>query len=343
MSSINYETDSLFRNLIINILKLGNLKTKTINLLLDSEYKGYKGIQHYGFAFTHKSIDENNNYESYEFKGDSTANNCLVWYFSRRFPELNTTDNVKTLARLKINYGSKKMFYTLGDKLGMWDYITAGTETRIIKNKKKVGNSIVNVEIENVIDIKQTKKKSLLEDCFEAFIGVTQILLDEFVKNGMGYKICYNIISKLYDDLEIKLDHASLYDPKTRLKELFDKYCDKFGKWGKDNVKAVQYKNRYSEFGKWRVTVGYNIRTSDNKMEQLREMLELYMYDDRLKGDIIMPNHILNFVDSNFVENNKPTYKFVELGFGEASLKDDAEQMACENALHMLERDGFKK
>ena len=78
-------------------------------------------------------------------------------------------------------------------------------------------------------------------------------------------------------------------------------------------------------------------------MEQLREMLELYMYDDRLKGDIIMPNHILNFVDSNFVENNKPTYKFVELGFGEASLKDDAEQMACENALHMLERDGFKK
>jgi dsRNA-specific ribonuclease len=343
MSSINYETNDMFRNLITNILKRGNLKSKTINLLLDSEYQGFKGIQHYGFAFTHKSIHENNNYESYEFKGDSTANNCLVWYFSRRFPELNTTENVKTLARLKINYGSKKMFYTLGEKLGMWDYITAGKETRVIRSKKKIDNRIVNVETENVVDIKQTKKKSLLEDSFEAFIGVTQILLDEFVKNGMGYKICYNIISKLYDDLEIKLDHESLYDPKTRLKELFDKYCDKFGKWGKDNVKAVQYKNRYSDFGKWRVTVGYNIRTSDNKMEQLREMLDLYMYDDRLKGDIIIPNHVLNFVSNNFVESNKPTYKFVELGSGEASLKDDAEQMACESALKRLEMDGYKK
>jgi dsRNA-specific ribonuclease len=343
MSSINYETNDMFRKLITNILKLGNLKIKTINLLLDSEYQGFKGIQHYGFAFTHKSVDEVNNYESYEFKGDSTANNCLVWYFSRRFPELNTTDNVKTLARLKINYGSKKMFYTLGEKLDMWDFIIAGKETRVIRGKKKVGNSIINTEVESVVDIKQTKKKSLLEDSFEAFIGVTQILLDEFVKNGMGYKICYNIISKLYDDLEIKLDHESLYDPKTRLKELFDKYSSNFGKWGKENVKAVQYKNRYNDFGKWKITVGYNVRTSDNKIEKLREMLELYMYDDRLKGDIIMPNHIINFVSGNFVENNKPTYKFVELGFGEASLKDDAEQIACENALKRLERDGYKK
>tara|TARA_Y100000591_G_C21791209_1_gene676656 strand:- start:448 stop:1476 length:1029 start_codon:yes stop_codon:yes gene_type:complete len=341
--SINYETDPLFRNLIISILKLGKLRSKTIDLILDSDYKGFKGIQHYGFAFTHKSIDEENNYENYEFKGDSTANNCLVWYFSRRFPDLNNTDNVKTLARLKINYGSKKMFYTLGEKLGMWEYIIAGQESRIIRTKKKVNGRMINVENENIIDIKQTKKKSLLEDSFEAFIGVTQTLLDEFVSNGSGYKICYNIISKLYDDLEIKLDHESLYDPKTRLKELFDKYCEKFGKWGKDNVKAVQYKNRFSDFGKWRVKVGYNVRVNDNKIEKLQEMLELYMYDDRLQGDIIMPNHVLNFVRDNFMENNKAVYDFVELGEGEASLKDDAEQIACENALKNLEYKGFKK
>ena len=341
--SINYETDPLFRNLIVNILKLGKLRSKTINLLLDSDYKGFKGIQHYGFAFTHKSIDEVNNYENYEFKGDSTANNCLVWYFARRFPDLNNTENVKTLARLKINYGSKKMFYTLGEKLGMWEYITAGQERRIMRTKKKVDGRMVSIENESVIDIKQTKKKSLLEDSFEAFIGVTQTLLDDFVKNGSGYKICYNIISNMYDELEIKLDHESLYDPKTRLKELFDKYCDTFGKWGKDNVKAVQYKNRFNDFGKWRVIVGYNVRTNDNKMDKLQEMLELYMYDDRLEGDLIMPNHVLNFVRNNFVENNKPVYNFVELGEGEASLKDDAEQLACESALRNLDNRGFKK
>ena len=70
---------------------------------------------------------------------------------------MNTTDNVKTLARLKINYGSKKMFYTLGDKLGMWDYITAGTETRVTKSKKKVNGKMITIENENIIDIKQTK------------------------------------------------------------------------------------------------------------------------------------------------------------------------------------------
>lgn len=339
MASINYETDSMFRKLIVDILKLGKLRTKTIDLILDNDYNGIKGIQHYGFAFTHKSIDEINNYENYEFKGDSTANNCLVWYFARRFPELNNTENVKTLARLKINYGSKKIFYSLGEKLGMWDFITAGTEQRITKTKKKIGNRLETIENVNIVNIKQTKKKSLLEDSFEAFIGVTQTLLDEHVKNGAGYKICYNIISKLYDDLEISLDHDSLYDAKTRLKELFDKHCDKFGKWGKENVKAVQYKNRFSDFGKWRVVVGYNIRTSSNKMDNLQEMLELYMYDDRLKGDIIMPGHILNFVKNNFMENNKPVYEFVELGCGEASLKDDAEQMACEEALRKINKD----
>lgn len=343
MTSINYETDPLFRKLVTHILKLGKLKSKTIETILDSEYNGFKGIQHYGFAFTHKSIDDTNNYETYEFKGDSTANNCLVWYFSRRFPELNTTDNVKTLARLKINYGSKKMFYTLGEKLGMWDYITAGTETRVTKSKKKVDGRMMTVENENIIDIKQTKKKSLLEDSFEAFIGVTQILLDEFVKNGTGYKICYNIIKKLYDELEIKLDHKSLYDPKTRLKELFDKYSDVFGRWGKDNVKAVQFKGRFNDFGRWKVTVGYNVQTNSSKIDQLQEMLELYMYDDKLKGDIVVPTHILNYVKTNFVENNKPVYRFMELGSGEASLKDDAEQMACENALMRLERDGYNK
>ena len=87
--------------------------------------------------------------------------------------------------------------------------------------------------------------------------------------------------------------------------------------------------------------MGYNVRTSDNKMDQLQEMLELYMYDDRLKADIIMPNHILNYVKSNFVENNKPVYQFIELGHGEASLKDDAEQLACEDALGRLRREGY--
>jgi dsRNA-specific ribonuclease len=340
---ITYETNEMFRNLVVSILKRAKLRTKTIDLILESKLGNKTGLELYGIAFTHKSVDPLNNYEVYEFKGDSTANNCLVWYFSRRFDELNVPDHVKTLARLKINYGSKKTFYEIGDKLGMWDFISATTEKRVNKKKVKLGNRIVVKEEEVVVDIRQTKKKSLLEDSFEAFIGVTQTLLDMFVKQGEGFKICYKIIESLYDDMDIKLDHESLYDAKTRLKELFDKYCDKFGKWDKNNVNSIQIKNRFNDYSKWKVQVGYNIQTNDNKLTKLTEMLELYMYDETRTGDIICPKHVIDYVKNNFIEKNKPSYKFVLLGEGEASLKDDAEQLACECALKKLSEQGFKK
>jgi|TARA_Y100001980_G_C14551970_1_gene335766 dsRNA-specific ribonuclease len=340
--SINYETNELFRKLIVNILKLGKLKSKTIELLLDTEYEGLKGIQHYGIGFTHKSIDPINNYEVYEFKGDSTANNCLVWYFSDRFPHLNSPEHVKTLARLKINFGSKKTFYELGEKLGMWDFISASTETRTTKTKIKVGNRIQVVENNTIIDIKQTKKKSLLEDSFEAFIGITHTLIEKSIKKCSAFKTCYNIIKSLYDDIDIKLDHESLYDPKTRLKELFDKEVSKFGKWTKNNIQAVLYKNRGSEYGRWKVKVGYNVQSNVPHIDKLREMLDLYMYDEKMKGDMICPNYILEYIKDNFMEKNKPTYNFIPLGYGEASLKDDAEQEACKDAIYNLENMGYK-
>ena len=76
---INYETNDLFRKLVVSILKRSKLRTKTIDLILSSKIGDYTGLQLYGFAFTHKSVNSLQNYEVYEFKGDSTANDCLVW------------------------------------------------------------------------------------------------------------------------------------------------------------------------------------------------------------------------------------------------------------------------
>ena len=334
--SINYETDPKFRNLVETILKRCKLKTKTIEQILDSKYNEYSGIGLFGICCTHKSINPKDNYEVFEFKGDSTANNCLVWYFADRFPELNDTECVKTLARLKINYGSKKTFYSIAEKLGLWEFISAGTEERITKTKIKVGNRIQIVENSNIINIKQTKKKSLLEDSFEAFIGVIHTLIDFHVKKGFGFKICYNLIKSLYDEIDISLKHSDLYDSKTRLKEYFDKHVKEYGKWSKNNITSRQVKNKYNDFSKWIVEVGYNVQTNCSKLEKLHEMLDLYMYDERVR-DTISPNHILEFISDNFSEKNKPTYKFIVLGTGEASLKDDAEQNACEMALRTLQ------
>ena len=46
--------------------------------------------------------------------------------------------------------------------------------------------------------------------------------------------------------------------------------------------------------------------------------------------------------NDNFMEKNKPSYKFIPLGSGEASLKDDAEQEACKDAIRKLESMGNK-
>jgi dsRNA-specific ribonuclease len=105
------------------------------------------------------------------------------------------------MARLKIHLVSKETFFGFSQSLGIWPFISA------------------------MSDIRQTKMKSVLEDVFEAFIGATELLLDEKIKRGVGYSIIYNIIESLLDSVDISLQYEVLFDAKTRLKEIFDKFA----------------------------------------------------------------------------------------------------------------------
>lgn len=159
-------------------------------------------IKEYQTAFTSPTVDSNNNYELYENLGDITANEAIVWYFYEKFPQLHCPSGVKTMARLKINYGSSDSYSSIADSLGFWPYIKASDEEKS------------NLE----------KKQKLLEDVFEAFIGVTKlVLINYFGYQGVGNQIVYNIIKSIFDKKEISLDADVLYDAKTRLKEIFDK------------------------------------------------------------------------------------------------------------------------
>ena len=182
-----------FREMIVNVLKLGKMSPKYFDILTSE-----KSIREYDKVFTSSSADVKNNYQIYEILGDSTANKCIVWYFYRRFPQLHCSEGVKVIARLKINYVGKKEFATIGENLGFWNYITATVEERNIK------------------------RKSLLEDVFEAFVGVTEYLLDEHFQVGVGYSIIYDIFENIFDKKDISLRYDNLYDSKTRLKEYFD-------------------------------------------------------------------------------------------------------------------------
>lgn len=187
--------DENFTNLVKGILEKGKLKPKYIDMLMSED-----GLKTYDQVFTSKTANPDVNYEVFENLGDLTANKCIGWYMFRRFPQLNCTDGVKVLARLKINYGAKGSFFDIADKLGFWNYITSSDGER------------------------NESRKDLLEDTLEAFVGATEYLIDMKTRNGVGYAICYDIIENIFNDMDISLAYQDLFDSKTKLKELFDAF-----------------------------------------------------------------------------------------------------------------------
>lgn len=180
-----------FKALIKSLIIKGQLAPEYNNVLLDN-------IALYQQAFTSASYNENENYEMYEQLGDATANKFLVWYFYRRFPQLANPKGIKIVARLKTNYSSKNAFAKIAESLGFWPHIRASVQQ------------------------KETDKKSLLEDVFEAFVGVTETILDNYFQTGVGYAIVQRILTNIFDKIDISLRYEDLYDAKSRLKELFD-------------------------------------------------------------------------------------------------------------------------
>ena len=197
----------LFKTFITKMLTDCAVKHKYISLLTDSV-----SMSLYSAAFTHKSIDPISNYEQFEILGDITCNKFLVWYFSRRFPKLFSTAGVKIIAELRIKYGSKIVFSPIALERGFMPYISA---------------------TQGEFELSVT---SIREDVFEAFIGVTEYILDmracEIVSKkykpqtllvGVGYSICYEILKVFFDAKEIDISYQGLHSPVSRLKELFDR------------------------------------------------------------------------------------------------------------------------
>lgn len=201
-----------FRKLITSILKRGNIKPKYINQLTDDD-----GMRLYDQAFTASSANLRDNYEFFEQLGDVTAGKFIVWYAYRRFPQLKCPEGVKVVARLKINYGARATFADLGEKLGFWNFISAA-ETQPEEGPEK-GKKY-----------RSNHKKDLLEDCVESFCGVTEYILDERYRPGVGNAIVYDILRSIFDEITISLKYRDLYDAKTRMKEIFDAHKD-MGTW----------------------------------------------------------------------------------------------------------------
>jgi len=194
---IVYGDRTNFREHIRNILKqYGELKTENIDKLTTPEC-----MEEFNKAFTTFHANHNENYDFYETLGDSTANNCIVWYFQRRFfPDIKKVDvsrgtmrSVAILSRLKQEGASTKQFSKFANRLNFIPFITM-------------------TEVE-----KRESVFKISEDVFEAFLGCLVFHCDLIFRKHVGFSVVYNILEKLFDTEEIKLNEEKLYDAKSLL------------------------------------------------------------------------------------------------------------------------------
>lgn len=199
-----------FKTFLINTLSHSNLKPFYINYILNDS-----ALKMYDMVFTHKSVDPINNYEFYEFLGDSIIQSIVTCYLINRFPQLQNPDAITILTRLRSNLISKRALANMAKKLHFWDFVSVN------------------------FDIRKKNMDQTLEDIFEAFIGYTHCLFDHEYIAGVGYRICYDFISNILNTIQISLKFEDLFDAKTRLKEIFDHFNNK-------NLRELRYESTYN-------------------------------------------------------------------------------------------------
>jgi dsRNA-specific ribonuclease len=200
MSLYYGKRDKTFILLLQNVIKIGS--PKLTNILTNQEI-----FKMFSDAFTHETVNNKNNYEFYETLGDATLNKCVLWYISRRFPQINCPDGSDILTKLKIKTIKSESFAAIAESLDFWNFISVEESLRLNPNKKR----------------------SILEDVCEAFFGVLELAVDQVTREGMGYNICYKILSTLLDKTDIKISYDEIVDNKTRVKEIYDAYSKIMG------------------------------------------------------------------------------------------------------------------
>jgi dsRNA-specific ribonuclease len=234
------EISSKFKKFILCLLGRANLKRKTKKLLTTDEM-----MTVYLRAFTHKSFSENN-YEVLEFYGDAAVNLSATKYIRERFPR---ADSVKFITKFKHFIIGERWLPLLANTLQLYRFIRYRSRDKfrvsqmvyltkpvgshhpgmmgIIKNINKSGITLKLGDVENVNvqrdQITELEFHKILEDVFESFFGALIHNSREHFSRGVGYAIVYDIIKSVYDEYDLDLQWRVINDPKSRLKELYDK------------------------------------------------------------------------------------------------------------------------
>lgn len=322
-----------------------------------------KGMKVFLQSVTHPSFDEVNNYQTLEFIGDGLIKGVLSQYIPRRFPELaaGTTEFSKktgegVLSKTRRFLEQRKTLSDFGLKLGFWDHVRADSDT------------------------KETKRKEVLEDVYEAFCGALAENIDNLILPGLGYMYVYNYTKLMLDDMEIDITSENLDDPITRLNELYKANELRNGiplKWGdspymtdKLSVAKLTEKPRNGRRGQvffhtvdkipyvhdgqdWvpGARVGlYPISVYPFEMEYDSEGKPTNAQFIQISGVYGFPKLLGRTMDPDFAKiprqeiiNNPGKYGAQIIGQGMSFKLKDAKKMAAKKAIDYLDRLGYSK
>jgi len=211
----------MFKPFIISLLKQSGITKKRHVLLLTNE----TAMKEWTKVVTTRNVHPTMNYELYETFGDALANNIVLWFFKKQYPQqfdptlemkdINGMGVVGVLTRFKQLGVEKKMFSTYGEKLGFSPFVRATEEDSY-------------------------RSKSILEDVFEAFIGCLGNMVDTKIQEFFGYAVAFKFMVPLMEKEVFSFEKESLYDANSLLNEDLAYFLKK--------ILTVSYEQEKTEF-----------------------------------------------------------------------------------------------
>ena len=185
-------------------------KIRNVIRLPNSQNKRMEVYQEFAKCFVPQSIDQKNNYELYEFMGDSAVNKATISYLFRKlYPRLTRKGSLGAVGymdKIKSVYVSTPFLKSMCEHLGFDEYLH-----RIIYDPAfsfQLSKMTEDKEKENVV---------------EAFFGCMEVQLDQYVGMYSGYGFVSNLIIDILENINIDYNPASLWSNVVLLKETNDK------------------------------------------------------------------------------------------------------------------------
>jgi len=260
----------VFEEFLVDLLQRMGMKPEHFAILFSPVNKK-RNLKEFAKCFVTSNVDEHDNYEFYELAGDGCLNNAVIMYFfhtldaalvrtEQKKPDFQRSKRfIDYYNKLKSQYISTKEFDDIARRLGFDEWL--------------------------VFNHDPIHEYKFLADCFEAFIGCFEIMMNRYIESHYSHQYISNFITYIFESRFIDYHPISLYDPITLLKETNDSIKNNFSmayKVQKDNsscyLEQITYESHKSnkEIKKNRINAVGSLQGTNKETEAMfsRTVLE---------------------------------------------------------------------